>query len=288
MTFQTQRVALPYFVIALLLFALQVTVGLWLALQYVVTVPQAVVDVFPFATSRAMHTNLLVLWLLLGFMGATFYLVPEEAQTELAWPKLAYFQLVLLVGTGVAALVGFLFGWTQGRPLLEISDAEIAGTFDVNALAPIWTTRAFLPTMIERGRGHIVTIASAAGLIGVPRLTDYAASKHAVVGFDDALRAELRHLGHRQIRTTVVCSYFISTGLFEGASASSPLLPILTPEYAARQIVRAIRRGRRRLLLPRTVAVVYLARLLPVPILDWIARALGVTRSMDGFRGRRT
>jgi len=179
-------------------------------------------------------------------------------------------------------------GVVSGRPLLEISDAEIAGTFDVNALAPIWTTRAFLPTMIERGRGHIVTIASAAGLIGVPRLTDYAASKHAVVGFDDALRAELRHLGHRQIRTTVVCSYFISTGLFEGASASSPLLPILTPEYAARQIVRAIRRGRRRLLLPRTVAVVYLARLLPVPILDWIARALGVTRSMDGFRGRRT
>jgi nitric oxide reductase subunit B len=120
MTFQTQRVALPYFVIALLLFALQVTVGLWLALQYVFTIPQAVVDVFPFATSRAMHTNLLVLWLLLGFMGATFYLVPEEAQTELAWPKLAYLQLVLLVGTGVAALVGFLFGWTQGRPLLEI------------------------------------------------------------------------------------------------------------------------------------------------------------------------
>jgi nitric oxide reductase subunit B len=120
MTYQTQRVALPYFVIALLLFALQVTMGLWLALQYVITVPQAVVDVFPFATSRAMHTNLLVLWLLLGFMGATFYLVPEEAQTELAWPKLAYFQLVLLVGTGVAALVGFLFGWTQGRPLLEI------------------------------------------------------------------------------------------------------------------------------------------------------------------------
>jgi nitric oxide reductase subunit B len=67
-----------------------------------------------------MHTNLLVLWLLLGFMGATFYLVPEEAERELAWPRLAIAQLVLLVGTGVAALVGFAFGWTQGRPLLEI------------------------------------------------------------------------------------------------------------------------------------------------------------------------
>ena len=118
--YQSQRVAYPYFVIALLLFALQVTMGLWLSLQYVFTIPQEIVNLFPFATSRAMHTNLLVLWLLLGFMGATFYLVPEEAESELAWPRLAVFQLVLLVGTGVAALIGFVFGWTQGRPLLEI------------------------------------------------------------------------------------------------------------------------------------------------------------------------
>jgi nitric oxide reductase subunit B len=94
--------------------------GLWLATQYFVTVPQSIVDVFPFSTARAMHTNLLVLWLLLGFMGATYYLVPEETGTEIAWPKLALFQLALLSLTGVAALVGFTFGWTQGRPLLEI------------------------------------------------------------------------------------------------------------------------------------------------------------------------
>lgn len=179
-------------------------------------------------------------------------------------------------------------GVVSGRPLLEISDAEIELTFGVNALAPIWTTRAFLPAMIERGRGHIVTIASAAGLIGAPRLTDYAASKHAAVGFDDALRSELRHLGHRGIRTTVVCAYFISTGMFEGARAATPLFPILTPDYATRQIVRAIRRGRRRLLLPRAVGLVFLARLLPTPIFDWMMRALGVTRSMDGFTGRRS
>jgi all-trans-retinol dehydrogenase (NAD+) len=178
-------------------------------------------------------------------------------------------------------------GVVSGRPLLELSDAEIELTFGVNALAPIWTTRAFLPAMIARGRGHIVTIASAAGLIGTPRLTDYAASKYAVVGFDDALRSELRHLGHRGIRTTVVCPYFISTGMFEGVRAATPLFPILTPEYATRQIVRAIRRGRRRLLLPRAVGLLFLARLLPVPIFDWIMRALGVTQSMDGFKGRR-
>ena len=177
-------------------------------------------------------------------------------------------------------------GVVSGRLLLELSDAEIELTFGVNALAPIWTTRAFLPAMIARGHGHIVTIASAAGLIGTPRLTDYAASKHAAVGFDDALRSELRHLGHRGIRTTVVCPYFISTGMFEGVRAATPLFPILTPEYATRQIVRAIRRGRRRLLLPRAVGLLFLARLFPAPIFDWIMRALGVTQSMDRFRGR--
>ena len=120
MRYTTQRIAYPYFVVALLLFALQVVLGLWLGLQYAWTAPQGLVDAFPFATARAMHTNLLVLWLLLGFMGATFYVAPEEAERELAWPRLAWIQLALLVGTGVAALVGFAFGWTQGRPLLEI------------------------------------------------------------------------------------------------------------------------------------------------------------------------
>lgn len=120
MSYKSQRIAYPYFVVALLLFGLQVILGLWLAIQYFHTVPQSIVDVFPFSTARAMHTNLLVLWLLLGFMGATYYLVPEETGTEIAWPKAAIFQLVLLSLTGVVALVGFMFGWTQGRPLLEI------------------------------------------------------------------------------------------------------------------------------------------------------------------------
>lgn len=120
MVYKSQKIANHYFVIALLLFSLQVLTGLWLAFQYFVTIPQGIVDIFPFATARAIHTNLLVLWILLGFMGATFYIVPEETGRELAWPRMATLQLILLVGTGVAAIIGFLFGWTQGRPLLEI------------------------------------------------------------------------------------------------------------------------------------------------------------------------
>jgi nitric oxide reductase subunit B len=120
LTYPSQRVAYPYFVIALLLFVLQVIVGIWLALSYALTMPQGLVDILPFSTTRAFHTNLLVLWLLLGFMGSTYFMVPEESERDIFSPALAYLQLALLVATGVAALVGFIFGWTKGKPLLEI------------------------------------------------------------------------------------------------------------------------------------------------------------------------
>ena len=123
MEYRSQKVAYWYFAAALPLFVLQILLGLYLACSYTFTVPQSVVDVFPFATARAMHTNLLVLWLLLGFMGGTYYIIPEETRNELYSEKIAYFQLIVLLITGVVALVGFLFGWTQGRPLLEIPTA---------------------------------------------------------------------------------------------------------------------------------------------------------------------
>lgn len=120
MKYQSQKIAYWYFIAALPLFLLQVIVGLWLALNYTFTIPQAVVDVFPFSTARAIHTNLLVLWMLLGFMGGTYYIVPEETESEIFSTKLAYLQLFALLVIGVVAVIGFIFGWTQGRPLLEI------------------------------------------------------------------------------------------------------------------------------------------------------------------------
>lgn len=120
MIYKSQKIANYYFVVSLLLFALQIVAGLWLAAHYFVTMPQGLVDAVPFSTIRAIHTNLLVLWLLLGFMGATYYIVPEETEREIAFPTMAIVQLGMLVAAGVTAIIGFLFGWTQGRPLLEI------------------------------------------------------------------------------------------------------------------------------------------------------------------------
>jgi nitric oxide reductase subunit B len=120
LSYRSQRVAYPYFAVALMLFLLQVVVGIWLALSYALTMPQWLVDILPFSTTRAMHINLLVLWLLLGFMGSTYFMVPEETEQEIYSPAVAYIQLAILVGTGLTALTGFLFGWTKGKPLLEI------------------------------------------------------------------------------------------------------------------------------------------------------------------------
>jgi len=179
-------------------------------------------------------------------------------------------------------------GVVSGRALLELSDRQIAATFAVNTLALFWTTRAFLPDMIRRGRGHIVTIASAAGLIGVSRLSDYAASKHAAVGFDESLRAELRRIAPA-IATTVVCPSYIDTGMFAGARTRFPrLLPILEGRDVVERIVRAIRRDEPRVVMPPFLRALPLLRALPIRVFDRIADVLGVNDSMDEFTGRRT
>lgn len=102
-------------------------------------------------------------------------------------------------------------GVVTGRALLDAPDASIERTLRVNTLAHIWLLKAFLPAMLLRDHGHIVTVASSAGLVGVAGLVDYCASKFGAVGLDEALRAELRKLGKHGIRTTCVCPYFVTT-----------------------------------------------------------------------------
>ncbi len=191
----------------------------------------------------------------------------------------------VLTGGAVDVLVNNA-GVVTGKTLLDATPAEIERTFDVNVLALFWTTRAFLPAMLARDRGHVVTIASAAGIVGTAKLTDYCASKHAAVGFDESLRLELRRRKSRVV-TTVVCPFYISTGMFAGVQTRFPaILPILDPDRVTDQIVDAIRRDRRRLILPPAVRATWLGRLLPIGAFDAIMEFLGVNRSMDEFTGR--
>jgi len=177
-------------------------------------------------------------------------------------------------------------GVVTGRPFLSLDDDDIERTFAVNALALYWTTKAFLPRMIERGSGHLVTVASAAGLVGVPRQSDYSASKHAAVGFDESLRVELARIAP-PIRTTVVCPYFVDTGMFAGVQTRfRRLLPILRAEDVALRIADAIARDRARVLLPPLVHLVPVVQALPPRVGDRILSAFGVNASMDHFVGR--
>lgn len=177
-------------------------------------------------------------------------------------------------------------GVVTGAPLTEATEAGIRRTFEVNALAPYWVTRAFLQGMLERNAGVVVTVASAAGLVGVARQTDYSASKHAAVGFAESLRAELRKAGSA-VRSLVVCPYYISTGMFDGVQTKVPwLLPILQPEQVAEKVLDAIESGSQQLYLPPAVHTLAPLRVLPVRAFDAVMDVLGVNATMDRFTGR--
>jgi len=176
-------------------------------------------------------------------------------------------------------------GIVSGKELLDLSDREIEQTFQVNTLALFWTVRAFLPFMLERDSGHLVTVASAAGLAGTCKLTDYCSSKFAAVGFDESLRLELRRQNSK-VTTTVACPFYTDTGMFDGVETRfSRLLPILKPEAVAERIVNAIQKNHRRLIMPWFIYASWPARLLPVRGFDAMMSFFGISHSMDEFQG---
>jgi all-trans-retinol dehydrogenase (NAD+) len=190
-----------------------------------------------------------------------------------------------LVATGGIDLLVSNAGVVSGKPFLDLTESDVERTFRVNVLSLYWVTGAVLPSMVERRRGHVVTIASAAGLVGVARQTDYSASKHAAVGFDESLRVELAKVAPA-IRTTVVCPFYIDTGMFDGVQTRFPrLLPILDPDDVVERIVVAVERDKGRLVLPPLVRVVPLARVLPPKLADRLMGLFGVNVSMDHFHG---
>uniref|UniRef100_T1GF25 Uncharacterized protein n=1 Tax=Megaselia scalaris TaxID=36166 RepID=T1GF25_MEGSC len=114
--------------------------------------------------------------------------------------------------------------------------------------------------MIEKDHGHIVTIASLAGHVGISKLVDYCSSKFAAVGFDEALRLELDVLGHHGVFTTCICPFFIqSTGMFDDVNAR--WVPTLDPNVVADKVIRAIKEKEKCAILPG-----YLKAVLPLKL----------------------
>ena len=117
MKYKSQRIAAAYWYVALALFAAQITFGL--VIGYIYVAPNFLSELVPFHVARMIHTNALIVWLLLGFFGAAYYIIPEEAEREIHSEPIAYAQLAILTLGAGAAVVGYLFRVHQGREFLE-------------------------------------------------------------------------------------------------------------------------------------------------------------------------
>ena len=163
---------------------------------------------------------------------------------------------------------------------------DIDLTMDINANAPMYVALAVLPDMLRRDRGHICNIASAAGMLGVPKLSVYCASKWAVIGWTESMRVELKQ-ARSNVRVTSVAPYFINTGMFDGVN--SKVFPILDPEKTAAKIIRAVEVGKSFRGIPFAYHFIRIWQgLLPNFLFDFIfGKVFGVYSVMDHFTGRR-
>ncbi|MBO9356438.1 nitric-oxide reductase large subunit [Bordetella petrii] len=172
--FASQAVAKPYFVFALILFVGQILFGLVMGLQYVVG--DFLFPLIPFNVARMVHTNLLIVWLLFGFMGAAYYLIPEEADRELHSPKLALVLFWVFAVAGVLTILGYLLlpyaGLaaltgndvlpTMGREFLEQPTITKAGIVVV-ALGFLYN----IGMTLLKGRKTAISMVMMTGLIGL-------------------------------------------------------------------------------------------------------------------------
>jgi short-subunit dehydrogenase len=163
---------------------------------------------------------------------------------------------------------------------------DIERTMEINAMAPMVIAQQFLPRMIERNHGHVCNIASAAGMISNPRMSVYAASKWAIIGWSDSVRIELKQMKSK-VRFTTIAPYFINTGMFDGVK--SRIFPILKPEPTAHKIIRSIEKNRNFKGIPFGYHFIrFCQAMLPTSLFDYIfGEVVGIFHAMDNFTGRK-
>ena len=175
---------------------------------------------------------------------------------------------------------------TSNATFDKLTTPDIERTMAINAVAPMNVAHMVLPDMIARDHGHICNIASAAGMLSMPKMSVYAASKWSVIGWSDSVRIELHDMKSK-VRFTTVAPYFINTGMFDGVS--SPIFPILDPENTARKIIRAIERNKDFRGIPFGFHFIrFWQAVLPVCLFDFVFGTIfGIYHTMDHFTGRR-
>ena len=174
MQYKSQAVAKPYFIAAIGLFVGQILFGLVLGLQYVMG--DFMFPEIPFNVARMVHTNLLIVWLLFGFMGAAYYLVPEEAERELVSPGLALLMFWVFLVAGALTILGYLLVPYSG--LAELTRNELLPTMGrefleqptITKLGIVVVALAFVFNIgltILKGRKTVVSLVLLIGLVGL-------------------------------------------------------------------------------------------------------------------------
>ncbi|WP_063037280.1 SDR family oxidoreductase [Nocardia pseudovaccinii] len=166
--------------------------------------------------------------------------------------------------------------------------ADIEKTMAINSLAPMHITLEFLPAMVRgTGTARVMTIASSAGLVSNPRMSVYAASKWAALGWSDSVRIELEQAGHDHVRITTVCPTYINTGMFDGAKGFL-FTPILEQDDVVDTSWREMKAGTPLVILPWTSRLnKAISGLLPIKLRDLFLNSVGVYHSMDEFTGHK-
>ena len=116
MKYQSQQIAYAYFLTAMVLFVVQVLGGLLAGWIYIS--PNTLSEILPFNVVRMLDTNSLIVWLLLGFFGAAYFIIPEEAEREIHSEQLAYIQLAILILGTAGVVVTYVFDLFNGNFLL--------------------------------------------------------------------------------------------------------------------------------------------------------------------------
>lgn len=179
-------------------------------------------------------------------------------------------------------------GIVKAGELMALDDGTVQKIIDINLTAMFWTCKAFLPDMIRKNEGHVVNFASAGGILAIPNLSAYCASKFGVIGFTDAVRQEMKK--HKlNIGFTCVCPNTVGTGMFEGADMVVGT-KLLKPEAVTKKVVKAIKRNRAMVAVPN-IPVKFLTPMtklmLPIHAMDRFNALLGMWTANDKTTGRR-
>lgn len=165
-------------------------------------------------------------------------------------------------------------------PLLEEGAAIARKTVEINVLGVIFGTKRALESMVPRGRGTIITLASMAGETPAPGLATYNASKFGALGFTLAARAEFAPAG---IDVVAVLPAFVNTDLTAGTTGVAGIKNV-EPEDVAEAIVGAVERPRAKVYVPRTAgAIVQFGQMTPEPVQRLLARLFKADRVMLDF-----